>query len=51
MAETAVVTLLDEIRLVVIAADPALTARTIPAAEGISTCQYKQTVQMFEMEN
>jgi hypothetical protein len=32
VAETAVVTLLDEIRLVVIAAGVALTVRTIPAA-------------------
>ena len=47
MAETAVVTLLDVIRLVVIAAGVALTVRTIPAAESISTCPYKERVHKF----
>ena len=47
MVETAVVTLLDDIRLVVIAAGVALTVRTIPAAESTSTCQYKEIVHTF----
>jgi hypothetical protein len=47
VAETAVVALLDDIRLVVIAAGVALTVRTIPAAESISTCQYKERVHTF----
>ena len=51
MAETAVVTLLDDIRLVVIAAGVALTVRTIPAAESISTCQYKKRVHILSGES
>jgi hypothetical protein len=47
VAETAVVTLLDEIRLVVTAAGVALTVRTIPAAENISTCQYTEKANIF----
>jgi hypothetical protein len=46
VAETAVVTLLVDIRLVAIAAGVALTVRTIPAAGSIPTCQYKSTHSM-----
>jgi hypothetical protein len=47
VAETAVVTLPDDIRLVVIAAGVALTVRTIPAAKRVCTWQYKERVYIF----
>jgi hypothetical protein len=39
--ETAVVTLLDGIRLAVIAAGVAITGRIIPAVGSLSSCQWK----------